>query len=244
MCILPTFWRERGISGVVRIGSIIIFLLNRLWKAKFSILSDVMFLVRLQGKFKIDHFWEWTTLKRTPQLFFLLLLLFFCVCTITVCLISCLDFFSCYQNKELLMQGRPSGQGKFFFRQDSVTRSSKPDRPLKYKPRYVKTRKPPPTFESGLWCTGAYYKGRGVAWGAVGARKNEAMQGTGTRIYCGCSIALLTGGGGGTVFLPSPFSPPPPPPFILPPNFSCAPWSGPSEDVVCPCSSISICSHV
>ena len=153
-------------------------------------------------------------------------------------------FFSCYQNKELLMQGRPSGQGQFFFRQDSVTRSSKPDRPLKYKPRYVKTRKPPPTFESGLWCTGAYYKGRGVAWGAVGARKNEAMQGTGTRIYCGCSIALLTGGGGGTVFLPSPFSPPPPPPFILPPKFSCAPWSGPSEDVVCPCSSISICSHV
>ena len=38
---------------VVRIGSVIIFHLSKLWKAKFSILCDVLFLVRLQGKFDI-----------------------------------------------------------------------------------------------------------------------------------------------------------------------------------------------
>ena len=42
-------------SDVVRIGSIIIFHLSKLWKAKFFILCDVIFLVRLQGKFEIDH---------------------------------------------------------------------------------------------------------------------------------------------------------------------------------------------
>ena len=39
----------------VRIGSIIIFHLRKLWKAKFFILCDVIFLVRLQEKFEIDH---------------------------------------------------------------------------------------------------------------------------------------------------------------------------------------------
>ena len=43
-------------SEVVRIGSIIIFHLSKL--KKFSILCDVIFLVRLQGKFDIDHSWE------------------------------------------------------------------------------------------------------------------------------------------------------------------------------------------
>ena len=38
---------------------IIIFHLSKLWKAKFSIQCDVIFLVRLQGKFDIDHSWEW-----------------------------------------------------------------------------------------------------------------------------------------------------------------------------------------
>ena len=34
------------------------FHLNKLSKAKFSTLCDVIFLVRLQGKFEIDHSWE------------------------------------------------------------------------------------------------------------------------------------------------------------------------------------------
>ena len=43
---------------VVRIGRIIIFHLSKLRKAKFFILCDVIFLVRLQGKLEIDHSWE------------------------------------------------------------------------------------------------------------------------------------------------------------------------------------------
>ena len=39
---------------VVRIGSMIVFRLGSLWKAKFFILCDVVFLVRLQGKFEIE----------------------------------------------------------------------------------------------------------------------------------------------------------------------------------------------
>ena len=39
----------------VRIGSAIIFHLS---KDKFSLLCDVIFLVRLQGKLEIDHSWE------------------------------------------------------------------------------------------------------------------------------------------------------------------------------------------
>ena len=38
-------------SEVVRIGSITSFHLSKLWKAKFSILCDVIFLVRLEEKF-------------------------------------------------------------------------------------------------------------------------------------------------------------------------------------------------
>ena len=40
-----------------------IFHLSKLWKAKFSILYDVIFLVRLQGKFEIGHSWEYITHK-------------------------------------------------------------------------------------------------------------------------------------------------------------------------------------
>ena len=52
--------KEQRISEVVRIEySIIIFHLSKLWKARFSILCDVILLVRHQGKFNIDHSWEW-----------------------------------------------------------------------------------------------------------------------------------------------------------------------------------------
>ena len=57
-------WSERGcgekcISDVVIIGSINqIFHLSKLWKTKFFILCDAIILVRLQGKFAIDHSWE------------------------------------------------------------------------------------------------------------------------------------------------------------------------------------------
>ena len=42
-------------SDVARICSTITFHLSKLWNIKFSILCDVIFLVRLQGKFDIDH---------------------------------------------------------------------------------------------------------------------------------------------------------------------------------------------
>ena len=45
-------------SEVVRIGSITIFHLSKLCKAKFFILCDVIFLVSLKEKFEIDHSWE------------------------------------------------------------------------------------------------------------------------------------------------------------------------------------------
>ena len=51
-------FKEKYISEVVRIGSIIIFHLSELWKAKFFLLCGVIFLVRLQEKFEIDHSWE------------------------------------------------------------------------------------------------------------------------------------------------------------------------------------------
>ena len=47
--------KEKCISDAVRIGSIIIWQLNKLWKAKFFTLCDIMFLVRPQEKFDIDH---------------------------------------------------------------------------------------------------------------------------------------------------------------------------------------------
>ena len=55
----PNLPKEKCMSAVVRIGSIINFHLSKLWKAKFFTLCDVIFLVRLQDKFEIDHSWEW-----------------------------------------------------------------------------------------------------------------------------------------------------------------------------------------
>ena len=52
-------FKEKCISDVVRIDSIIIFHLSKLWKVKFFILCDVTFLVRLQEKFEIDYSWWW-----------------------------------------------------------------------------------------------------------------------------------------------------------------------------------------
>ena len=50
----PNISKRKCISEVVRIGSIIIFHLSKLGKAKFSILCDVIFLAR-QQKFEVDH---------------------------------------------------------------------------------------------------------------------------------------------------------------------------------------------
>ena len=47
----PNLVNQKCISEGVRIGSIIIFYLVKLWKTKFFVLYDVIFLVRLQGKF-------------------------------------------------------------------------------------------------------------------------------------------------------------------------------------------------
>ena len=55
----PNLSKEKCMSEVVRIGVIIIFHLSKLWKAKFSILCDVIFLERLQGKLEIDQSWDW-----------------------------------------------------------------------------------------------------------------------------------------------------------------------------------------
>ena len=49
----PNLLKRKCISEVVRIVSAIIFHLSELWKAKFSILCDVLLLVRLQEKFDI-----------------------------------------------------------------------------------------------------------------------------------------------------------------------------------------------
>ena len=45
----------KRMSDVVRIGSIIISDSTKLCKATFLILCDVIFLVRLKGKFELDH---------------------------------------------------------------------------------------------------------------------------------------------------------------------------------------------
>ena len=55
----PNLLKRKCISEEVRFGSAIIFHLSELWKAKFSILCDVLLLVRLQEKFELDHSWEW-----------------------------------------------------------------------------------------------------------------------------------------------------------------------------------------
>ena len=46
---------EKWMSNAVRIGSIIIFHCSKLWKAKFYIMCDVIFLVRVWGKFEIGN---------------------------------------------------------------------------------------------------------------------------------------------------------------------------------------------
>ena len=51
----PNLLKRKCISEVARICITIIFHLSKLRKVKFSILCDVIFLVRLQGKFDIDH---------------------------------------------------------------------------------------------------------------------------------------------------------------------------------------------
>ena len=55
----PNLSKSDCMSDVARICSIITFHLSKLWKVKFSILCDVIFLVRLQGNFDIDHSQEW-----------------------------------------------------------------------------------------------------------------------------------------------------------------------------------------
>ena len=55
----PKLSKEKCMGEVVRIGSVIIFHLSKLWKAKFSLLCDVIFLERLQGNLEIDHPWDW-----------------------------------------------------------------------------------------------------------------------------------------------------------------------------------------
>ena len=51
-CIIPTL--EKYTSEIVRIGSIIIFHLSKLWKAKFFfILCEVIFQARLQGNWSL-----------------------------------------------------------------------------------------------------------------------------------------------------------------------------------------------
>ena len=49
----PQPFKEKCISEVVRIGNVIIFHLSKLWKAKFFIQCGVIFLVMLQGNFKL-----------------------------------------------------------------------------------------------------------------------------------------------------------------------------------------------
>ena len=51
-------FKDKFISEVVRIASIIIFHLSKLWRARFSILCDGILLVRLQEKFEFDHSWD------------------------------------------------------------------------------------------------------------------------------------------------------------------------------------------
>ena len=55
----PNLLKEKCIGEVVRISSIIIFHLSKLWGANFFTLFDVLFLARLQEKFGINHSWEW-----------------------------------------------------------------------------------------------------------------------------------------------------------------------------------------
>ena len=58
-CILPNFKKQSYERCSKNLYSIITFHLSKLCKVKFSILCDVIFLVRLQGNFDIDHSQEW-----------------------------------------------------------------------------------------------------------------------------------------------------------------------------------------
>ena len=51
----PNLSKSDCMSDVGIICNIITFHLSKLCKVKFSILCDVIFLVRLQGNFDIDH---------------------------------------------------------------------------------------------------------------------------------------------------------------------------------------------
>ena len=62
---------EKCVTDVVRIGSVIIFHLSKLWRAKFFILFDVILLVRLQEKSEIDSSWEWKVFNCSAQLLLL-----------------------------------------------------------------------------------------------------------------------------------------------------------------------------
>ena len=66
----PNLLKKKCIGEVVGIGCLIIFHLSKLWKAKFFILCDVIFLVRLTEKFDIDHWLlgvKWLSLKRSDD---------------------------------------------------------------------------------------------------------------------------------------------------------------------------------
>lgn len=47
------------------------------------------------------------------------------------------------KNTQLLRQPKPTSRGKYIYRQDSITRSSRPDKPFKVKPKNIKTRNTP-----------------------------------------------------------------------------------------------------
>ena len=55
----PNLSKSDCMSDVARICIIITFHLSKLWKVKFSLLCDVIFLVGLEGNFDIDHSQEW-----------------------------------------------------------------------------------------------------------------------------------------------------------------------------------------
>ena len=71
--------------------------LSKLWKAKFFILCvAIIYLVRLQGKFNIDHSWEWKVLVDVgwsivfmSQVFGWSLLLLGALCFFFVCVFVC-----------------------------------------------------------------------------------------------------------------------------------------------------------
>ena len=77
---------------VVRICIKIIFHLSKLWKANFSLLCDVIFLVRLQGNFDIDHSQEWKGLPRYMPVDAIRMM--HCLCVLNMCFL--VGWF-CYQ---------------------------------------------------------------------------------------------------------------------------------------------------